>query len=97
MAGVMRRDFGTLPHRDQLEEGAVELDDAVFGAPGVAIAPADLKPEPLVEEAGRVEIANGEDEMVETAGQGFLLRVDDEARTARRESTPAGSAPPQPR
>ncbi len=53
---------------DQFEKGAVELDDVVLRAPGVPVAPADLESEPAIEIGLGVEIAGGDDEMIERAG-----------------------------
>ncbi len=64
----MRRDRRALPHRNQLQEHARELDDAVLGAPRVAVARADPESQRLVESAGSIEIVNGEDEVVYPAG-----------------------------
>ena len=65
--------LGRGPHEafaapDQFEKGAVELHDMVFGAPGVAIARADLEAEASVALGGGVEVAEGDDEVVERAG-----------------------------
>ncbi len=63
---VRRRDLPS--QRDQFEEAAVELHEAVLGAPGMDVARAHLEAEPAVEGGLRLEIARGQHEMVETAG-----------------------------
>ena len=76
----------------------LELDDPVLGAPGMAIARADLKPEPLVEGGGLVEIVDGDDEMVDPAGHHALscsiAPVRNSGATVQVNIKPAGSAPP---
>ena len=60
---------GGIGDRQQLDEGAGELDDVVLRPPGarMAVARADLKAEPPIELGGRVEIAHRVDDMVEAA------------------------------
>ena len=49
-----------------------ELDDPVLGAPGMAIARADLETQTLIEASGFVEVADGNDEMIDPAGHRAL-------------------------
>ena len=69
-AGRRRRRLEAPAQPDQFEERAVELDDVVLGAPGMAIACAHLKAEAAIELGLRREIASGDDEMVDGAGHG---------------------------
>ena len=66
--GSRRRE--PLAQADQFEESPVELDDMIFGAPGMAIARADLKAEPSKQLRLGVEVAGGNDDVIEGAGQG---------------------------
>ena len=66
-ARPVRRDAAPLPHGDQLDERAFELDEPVLRAPRMAVAGADLEAEPLVESGGHVEIANGDHQVVDAA------------------------------
>jgi len=65
-----RRLGETLAEPDQFEERAVELHDVIFRAPGMAIARADLKAEPPIALGRRVEVAGGDDEVIQGAGHG---------------------------
>ena len=58
----------SLAQADQFEERPVELDDMIFGAPGMAIARPDLKAEPPVERCLRGEIEGGYHDMIDGAG-----------------------------
>ena len=71
-AGLVRGDGGALAHRDQLDEGACELHEPVFGAPRMPIARSDLESQTPIEASGFVEIANGNDEMIDPAGHRAL-------------------------
>ena len=77
----MRGDLRPLAHRDQLQEHAWELYDAVFGAPGMPVSRAHREAHGLIGAAGGVEIVDGEDEVVETAGHGVSPEQVDRAAT----------------
>ena len=68
----MRRDVGRVRHAEQFDEHARKLDDVILRPPGamMAVARADLEAEPTIELLGRVEIAHGVDDVVETARHG---------------------------
>ena len=57
---AVRRDRARLRDRDELDTAAGELDDAVFGAPGVAVAPPYLEAELPVEFRRGIEISDRE-------------------------------------
>ena len=71
-AGLVRGDGSALAHRDQLDEGAGELDEPVLGAPRMPIARSDLEAETPIEASGFVEVADGNDEMIDPAGHRAL-------------------------
>ena len=66
-AGLGRRRGEPLAQPDQLEKGAVELNDMVLRAPGMAVARPDLKAETAIELGLRPQIARGDDEMIDGA------------------------------
>ena len=49
---------------DQFEKSAVELNDVIFRAPGMAIARADLEAEATIDFGLGGQIARGDDEMI---------------------------------
>ena len=65
---MVRGDGGALAHRDQLDEGARELHEPVLRAPRMPIARSDLESQTPIEAPGSVEVANGNDEMIDPAG-----------------------------
>ena len=65
---VGRRRREALAEPDQFEKGAVELDDMVLGAPGMAVAVRHLEAEAPIAFGGGFKVVEGEDEMVEGAG-----------------------------
>ena len=67
-AGPGGRNQLWLTHIKKLDENAGELYNAVVGAPGMAIARANREAEARIELAGRVEIADGVNDMVKTVG-----------------------------
>jgi hypothetical protein len=69
-AGRMRRWLGRFGQGDELEESAVELDEAVLRAPGVHVARSDLEAHAPVERGLSFKIAGGQNEMVDAAGRG---------------------------
>ena len=60
----MGRDGGALAQRDQLDEGAGELDEPVLGAPRMPVARSHLEAEALIEGPRFVEVTNGNDEVI---------------------------------
>ena len=48
------------------------LDEPVLGAPGVAVARTDLETEALVEASRRIEVAHGDNKMVDASGHALL-------------------------
>ena len=75
---------------DQFEERAVELDDVVLGAPGMAVAGADLEAEAAVERLLFGEVIGGDDEMVDGA------RHEDSSRDERATSDVRPAQPKSP-
>jgi hypothetical protein len=62
----VRRNPVGLADGQQLDEKAIELDDAIVGAPRMAIARADDEAEPLIERRRRVEVVHRMNDMVES-------------------------------
>jgi hypothetical protein len=65
----MRLDFFRLTDRQQLDECAVELHDAIMRAPGMLVARADGEAEAHVSFRRSIEIVDGMDNVIEAAGQ----------------------------
>jgi len=63
-----------LGERQQLDEEAGQLDDAVVRAPVVPVARADDETEPLVQRPARVEVAHRVNDMVEAARHPSSIR-----------------------
>ena len=70
--GAVRLDRSPLAHRDQLQEHARELHDAVLGPPRMPVARPHREAQRLIKPPRGIEVADGDDEVVETAGMGGL-------------------------
>src|SRR5262249_48068065 len=67
-----RRDILRLDDCQQLDEKSRQLDDAVMGPPGMAIAGTYREPEAAVKRGRRIEIVYRMNDVVETTGHGAL-------------------------
>ena len=73
----------------------LELDNPVLGAPRMSIAGADLETEPLVKIGSPIEIADGDDEVIDAAWHIIpLLRASYHVGPGTPNVKPVGFAPP---